>query len=419
MKKIFLFAITASLSLSAMSQSMKEIEKLVVLQKFQPAKQMIDQFLAVPANAEKADAWFYKGRVYNILGNDTALAWEAKYKLKDESFAAFKKYQELDKKQELLADEKHHSFLELYAAFYDIGADRYNADDPANSHTAFKKTLEVQDYILKNKYTYQEIQFGEFDTSLVMNIAVTADQSKNRAGAIPYFKMIADRGIGGPSNQQAYEIIINYLSNEGDTAQAISYIDKARKVYPTNSIWDDMDVKLSSGGSQEAMFAKYEDLIANNPKSFSLAYNYSVELFNALYSSKGEAPKDEMAAKKKLTEMLKKAIANDDGYTAQSLMANHLYNIFADYNQEFVKLTTSAADVKKKPELKKKMDDAGLAVVDPALAVLKAIEAMPEITNREKAQQKTFYAFLMDVYSITGDAKTAAEYEKLRKAVVM
>ncbi len=418
MKKIFLFAIIASLSMSAMSQSMKEIEKMVVLQKFDQAKTLIDQFLAVPANAEKADGWYYKGRIYNVLGNDTSLSSAAKFNMKEQAFDAFKKYQDLDQKQELLDDEKHHSFLELYAAFYDIGAARYNTQDPAGSHQAFKKALEVEELIVKNNYKYSEIEFGAFDTTLVMNVAVTADQAKNRAAAIPYFKMIADRGIGGASNQQSYEIVIDYLTKQGDTTQAVAYIDKARKVYPTNALWDDLEVKLSSG-NQSVMFAKYEDLIAKNPKSFPLAYNYAVEIYNSLYGSKGEAPKDEMAAKNKLTEILNIAVANDEGHDAQSLLTNHLYNVFADYNQEYNKLGTAAANAKKKAEVKKLMDAAGDAAIVPAKAVIKAVEAMPEITNREKAQKKTIYGFLVDIYSIKGDAKTSADYEALRKAVVM
>jgi hypothetical protein len=80
-----------------------------------------------------------------------------------------------------------------------------------------------------------------------------------------------------------------------------------------------------------------------------------------------------MAARK--TPGSKKLSLMIRGYAAQSLLANHFLQCLCRLQSEFVRLTTSAADVcKRKPELKK-MDNAGLAVVEPAL-VLKAIETL-------------------------------------------
>ena len=67
------------------------------------AKEKIDKVLADPKNANNANAWYYKGKVYAGLAlQDSAgtLAYDAQ----KEAYDAFVKYQQLDPKNILAAD---------------------------------------------------------------------------------------------------------------------------------------------------------------------------------------------------------------------------------------------------------------------------------------------------------------------------
>ena len=129
------------------------------------------------------------------------------------------------------------------------------------------------------------------------------------------------------------------------------FLIKARKIYPNDDYWIDAEIKLvSKKGDKTSLFAKYEDLIKQNPTNFVLPYNYAVELYNSLYG-KDASNAGDLAMSAKLTEITKLAIANEEKteITATMLMCNHLYNMSADLinNANNIK-GTKPEDVKKK-----------------------------------------------------------------------
>ncbi|RYE14167.1 MAG: SGNH/GDSL hydrolase family protein, partial [Sphingobacteriales bacterium] len=84
--------------------------------------------------------------------------------------------------------------------------------------------------------------------------------------------------------------------------------------------WTDIEMEaVRKKGDKPALFAKYEELIARNPSSYLLTYNYAIDLFNNIYVGDNKLA-DENAAKEKLTAVLKSAIANDKGIDATVLM---------------------------------------------------------------------------------------------------
>jgi hypothetical protein len=419
MKKIFIASALFIYCSSAFSQNFDEVNGLLGKKKLKEAKDAIDKIAADPKNADKYDTYYFKGRVYNSYSYDSALSKSERFKLKSDAFEAFMKNQQLDGKDMRMKVENYGSFLDLYGGFYDLGAQQFNEKDYPSAAAAFKKANDVEDYIISKGYTYNQITLHPLDTALVLNIAIASTQAKNEDDAVKYFRKLADANVSGKDNLEVYEYLAEYYAKKKDDASLQQMIDKGKKLYPQEGYWNDMEIKtVSASGDKEALYTKYEELIAKNPSDFNLTYNYAIELYNSLYSQDGLRPKDIPATKEKLTAALKAAIANDKGIDADILMVNHLYNWAADYstNASMVK-GNKPDDVKKKAELKassiKKMDEC----IPYAETALKYYDAQPTLKATQKAAFQNVLQFLSDMYNTKGDAKKAAEYDK-KKATI-
>jgi hypothetical protein len=401
-----------------MSQSLDDINKLMGDKKFSQAKVAIDKHMADPKNAAKSDAWYFKGRIYNSLSYDTTIPPIDAYNYKLEAFNAFKKTQELDKNDIRLKVEAYRSYLDLYLGLYDLGAKFYNNKDFKNAFNSFKNALEVKDFIMGKNYVFTEVKMNALDTSLVLNTGIAASQDKNDDMAVLYYRQLADANVSEKNFQEVYEYLADYYSKKGDAANLQAILDKGRKLYPQNEYWTDLEMEtVRKTGDKDALFAKYEKMIAANPSSFVLPYNYSIDLFNSLYA-KDAKPTDIVAAREKLTSVLKSAIANDKGIDATVLMTKHLYNVSSDLSiaANLIKGKTPE-DVKKKAamvaETIKKMDEF-LAYGQQVSAYF---DAQPSLKPVQKATYQELLSNMSEVYNYKKDPKKAAEADKKRSSL--
>lgn len=414
MKKVFTFFILATIAGSTMAQSVKDIDKFIVLGRWAEADAAVKAFMANPKTSAKPEGWYYRGAVDFTLSNDSALSVSQQLAKKTSSFDAYKKYQMMDDKAPNLAEEKYRPYLLLYAGFYDLGAATFNKKDFNNSFKSFSKALETEEYIVSKGYSYEEIKFAAFDTALILNTAIAASQAKDSISAIKLYSRFLDNSIGGEESMPVYEIVIDHYVKSKDAENANKYIKIAERVFPKNlDLWNEYEVKLIGKENKEALYAQYDKLLALDPNNFNIAYNYAVDLYNSLYAAGETRPADPAATKTKLTSLLKAAIISDKGIEATMLMTNHLFNITAEYSVD----ETSEKVPAKKIERKKKTIEAANAVIPYAEKVMTYLNAIAQPTSRQNADKKNVLGYLMDVYSLKGDNKKADEYDKLRRDV--
>jgi hypothetical protein len=420
MKKFFMLSVLSMYAIATYSQTLDEVNALMDKKKYSEAKTSIDKMLLDAKNTEKADVWYFKGRIYNSYSYDTSLTKEERSTLKTDAFAAFKKYQQMDSKDIRMKFENYGSYIDLYGGFYDLGAQQFNEKKYSEAANNFIRATEVESYILSKDYTYNQVTLHPLDTALVLNIGIASLQDKNKAQAIQYFKKLADANVSGKDYLEVYEYLADEYSKANDEANLQLILDKGRKFYPQDAgYWNDLEVKsVGSKGDKAALYAKYEEMMAKNPTDFTLAYNYSIELYNSLYSQDVPRPADIPATKDKLTTVLKSAIQNDPGIDADVLMVNHLYNDGADFttNASLVK-GTKPTDLKKKADLKasaiKKMDEC----IPYIEAAVKYYQGQTVLKATQKATFQNMYSYLVDIYNLKGDAKKAAEYQKLKSTI--
>ena len=416
MKKFLMLSVLVVLATaSAFAQSIDDIDKLYNKQKYKEARESVDKYLAVEKNASNADGWYYKAKIYNALSYDSTLAKAEVYDLKSAAFDAFKKNQVLDTKDIRLKLEGYKSYLDLYYGMYDLAANQFNKKDFESSLNSFKKAGDIKDYILSKNYVYTEATLAPFDTSLVLNTAVAATQAKKMDDAVMYYNKLADKSVAGPDYIQVYAFLLDDYAKAKDMTNFNRIITKARSLYPTDPYWDETEIAMIDRSTDKtALYAKYDELMAKNPDNYSLGYNYAVEYYNSLYGNDVK-PKDEAAAKAKLTTILKSTIKNDKGIDATVIMANHLYNVAADYSSAASLIKgTKPEDIKKKAELKKQAMTYMDETIPYAQAALKYLSEQPKLKPQQQSNQKIMADYLIDIYGMKNDKAKVAEYEKLK-----
>ena len=420
MKKFIPMMVLVFSMLAGSSQSTENIRKMINDKKFADAKTAIDKFMADPKNANSAEGWYLKGRTYNAVSDEASTPLADKYQLKVDAYEALKKSQQLDPKETMMKLEQYISYLSLYYGLYDVGAGFFNDKNFNSSFESFKKALEVEDYIKAKGYTYDQAKFPAFDTSLITNIAIAANQAKNKTEAVNYYRKITDAGIGGESARDAYEFLVDYYNRADDAANLNALLVKAKALYPTYNYWNEVELdRIQKSGDEQALFAKYESMLEKDPNNFPLAYNYSVELYNKVWGKGASEKTADAATKAKLVSALQKAIAADQGIDATMLMTNHLYNEASDLTNAAASIKGSKPeDVKKKAAIKaegnKKMDET-ISYADKVVAYYEPKVA--ELKPGQMANYKIVLSYLADIYGLKGDAKKAAEYEKKKAAL--
>ena len=405
-------------SISSIGQSLDDINNMMGKQQFREAKTGIDKFLADPKNSAKSDAWYYKGRVYNSLSYDKATPRDEAYTLKLQALEAFKKTQQLDTKDIRLQVEGYKSYLDIYYGLFDLGANFYNEKSFDKAYDAFRNALDLKDFILAKKYDFPGSTLYPLDTALVLNTAIAAMQSKNDSGAVMYYRKLVDGNVSGESYKDVYEYLADYYMKKGDAANFKTIIEKGKKYYPESEFWVSLELEsMRKNVDQAQLFAKYDEMIVQNPTNFVVPYNYAIELFNSIYG-KDAKPADEKVAKEKLTATLKKAISNDKGKDATVLMTKHLYNVSSDMSiaASLVK-GTKPEDVKKRADLvaqtKVQMDE----FLDYAKLAVAYYETLPTLKPVQKATYQELLTNMSENYNYKKDIKSAAEIDKKKAAL--
>lgn len=413
MKRYFLLLFFFFSGTCLFAQSLDQIYLLMVKKDFIGAKDGIDKFLSQPKNQNKQDALYYKGLIYSNYSWDEKLSPEEAFKLNMEAYDSYKKFLSMKPKDSMLNSE----FLNIYEGFFNSGIKQFNAKSYEASLVSFKSALEVKNLIIEKKYTYENKKFTPLDTLLVNYTGTAAVQAKKEEEAISYFRMITDANVSGGDYQSVYEYLADYYSKNDKEKEMNEILEKGRRLYPGNDFWAQIDLAYTEKkGDEKATMAKYEQLIAGNPGNFALLYDYSVLLYNTIYTGEKKHP-DDALLKEKLTRNLQEAIKADTGIDATMLMATHLFSLASEYSSEASMIKgTKPEDAKKKKEmnaLANKYMDEFLPYADKYLNFL---DAKPSLKPGQKANYRNMASNVSEVYSVKGNTKKADEYEKKKAA---
>lgn len=406
------------------SQDLDDIKKYIYLNQFDKAKPEIDKYLSNPKNAAQATAWYYKAYAYGNLSRQAGKTAAESRALSQEAFDAIKKYRELDSKAPLTTEENNSTIYNLYYGLYDQAIKMYNAKDYESSWNFFKKTLEVHDYVYSNNLNGPNgLKFSAHDTDIVWNLAVLSNELKKTDpgkanDALIYYQRIADADLGDEKYAEAYDELLKKYRKEGNKEMFAKYIAQAKKHYSSDPYWEAMEVEFALKGLEnEELFKAYEELTTSHPNSYMVHFNYGYELSKFIYSQDAKG-KDLSGYKKRIPELLQKAIAINSTIDANMLMANFYYNTSFDILDDANKIKgTKPEDVKKKNDL---LASSKSTMSDCIPYGEKAVELLSKLTTykeSDKINYKQVLDILSTAYKQKGDLKKSEEYLKKKAEV--
>lgn len=396
-------------------RSLSQIGALVGKENYSEAKKAIDLYLSMQQNQNSAEAYYYKGRIYNSLSRVLGINKMDAYHYKLTAFNAFIKNQALDPLELRMKSEFYKSFLDLYLGFYDLGAQFFNVKSYSNAYKSFSKAQGVENFILSKNYVYKEFKLNTLDTALVMNIAASSLQASDTINAVKNYRRITDAEIVDSDYERVYEFLAGYyLGINDNNAQAI--LSKAKAAYPNNPFWNAVELKqFLKNGDKKSMFQQYEELYNRNPGNYANTYNYAVELFNSLWVE--ENNNRDINISLILISILKSAIAVDPGVDANILLNNHLFNVAADYSTKAalinVTKTTNPDELKKKKEFIALTISYMNQLIPYGEKIIKFYSEKETLTTKQKISYKQTAGYLSDAYKVKDDLKKSEHYDKI------
>ncbi|MGZ8536978.1 MAG: hypothetical protein ACXWV9_01890, partial [Flavisolibacter sp.] len=308
MRKFLLSVFLIAISHCIFSQTIKDVQEKISKGKYDEAKPMIDSILAKPQNQSDPNGWYYKGKIYAELARLDSTG-SLNYDAGKLAFDAFKKYQELDKQNVMMALDQNVSLFKLYDLFYNQGIKLYNIKDYGNAYAKMKVALDIQDYISKKSFSYNGFSFPALDTQLVNLTASSAYLAKNDDQAMPLWARLAEARISDKDFKDIYALLAEYYNKKNDEAKAEKFLKYGNEIYGDTDFWRSVEYDLTKPGKDTSKrFARYEQMIKKYPDHFPYIMDYAIEQFNYTYSNDTK-PLDYTARQEKLNETLKKALA--------------------------------------------------------------------------------------------------------------
>jgi hypothetical protein len=415
MKKLFFALFALFFAAGSIAQNLEDINEMLVLRKLKDAKAGIDKYLLNPKKANDSEGWYMKGRVYNAFARDSSISNKEKYELTNAAVEAFKKTQELDKKDVRMKEENNVSYFEAYIMYYNLGISNFNVKDYEGAFQAFRSTNDLKDFLISRKYSYDQISLVPFDTAMIINIAICAKNANREAEFLSYYSKIPEANIGGREYKEIYQFLLEHYIEKQNELAFQELLKKSKVIYPGDETWIDLEIKYADKkGGKAAVTAKYEEILKEYPTNFVLHYNYAVELYNNLYGKDAQNAGD-TAMVSKLTTLLKKTIEieSKEDVSSLSLMCKHLYNRSSDL------LSASAAIKGPNPEnLKKKaaLKAEAMKFVDQCITyaetAINAYESLSKKTLMQKADYRIILGYLSELYGLKKNQPKVDYYEK-------
>jgi tetratricopeptide (TPR) repeat protein len=236
-----LWGILSLIAFTTSAQDLQTVQRSIASNDYLSAKKQIDSFFNDKKNSDEAAAWYYKGRVYTEVVRQHD---KSNYRILQEAFKAYKRYQELDSENRLMQLNDNVDLFQLYDLCYNTAADFYNEKDYDLAYNHFKIALDVEEYISQKGFSFQGKKFPLLDTSLINLTGSAAYLSNKEEEAIPYFERLANAKISGDDYKGVYALLYQHYTKKKDQEKAAKYLAAGKELFPDNQYW--MKIELGN-----------------------------------------------------------------------------------------------------------------------------------------------------------------------------
>lgn len=412
MRKLIFFAFMVASSFTLYAQSLEDVQEKVNKGKYDEAKEKIDKLLLESKGQKNPNAWYYKGIVYYNLSLDSN---RTDQDYRQAAFDAFKKYYDMDPKNVMGMLEQNARLFQLYDGYYNAGIRYFNNKNFEGSFKNFSNALAVANFINERKFTYSNFTLPALDTNLILNVAAAASKANMTDSSMAYYKRLADARLSAPDYIEVYQLLIDYYNKKNDAANRAKYLAIGKELYPANDYWFDLDLSPLNEDKPK-LIAKYEELLAANPGSYYLAYNYAVELFNYLYAN-DKKPADAASWEPKVEGAIANAVKIKSGPDGNLLMVRYLSEkVYKLEDESRLIKGTKPEDVKKRQAIIAQTNAMWDKLAPFAQEAFVGYTTKSELKGYEKGNLKFISNVLIDYYmDHKKDAAKAKVYQDKMK----
>jgi hypothetical protein len=413
MKKYLLCCIAAGSILSAQAQDVKKVKGLLEKNNMADAKTMIEQVLANPKSQKNVEAWYLKTKIYSTISADPAMRGQFP-DTRMPAFESLKKMMELDSNQSkmLLTLDNFKPAYDLYTGGFQQGADLYNAEKYNDALTVFREVATVGEYIYGRGWGLFKL-----DTTITYYSALAAMNAKKEDEAIGYFKRLADANVsGGTEYSTPYRFLAKHYFDKKDEANMTKYVNAGLALYPKDDYMPLLLVDFyREKGDKPALYAKFDELLVQNPNNFDMSMEYANELFGETHVSElSKKPANYDANCAKIEMLYRKAgEIKPESVDPKLSLGKHFYNQMLLRDEEASKIKGA------KPEDVKKRNDVNalsVAMADKAIVpleeVFKYYDSMGKLKVGEKSNFKSSCSLLTYCYEKKKDKAKVDFYQK-------
>lgn len=420
MKKI-IFAGLFSLMISGLfAQDIKKVKSYLDAKQPDKAKTEVDAYVA--KNPTDPYGLYLKSKVYIALAADSQFKTSVP-DAREQAFESFKKAIEIDKENKLilyLTQDRYKPIFDLYTGYYDAGAAAFNSGATSGNKadfdqalTLFKNSDMVGRYIFSKKWALSEL-----DTQLVLTIGKAAINAGKKEEAITWLKKLADANITGTFNdktsyQLPYQWLSFYYKEAKDDANFLKYISLGKKNYPKDDYFDAVMLDYYRDKKDyDALFKKYDEMVAAYPDSVQYHFNYANEAFIYVYNSDaGTKINNKEALLKNVSAELQKVLAvKPNDLNTNWLLGQYYYNAGIDLKELANAIRgTKPEDVKKKADLNAQAKDLFNKAIPYADKALSSFEG----TNKksDKSKYKSIVDLMQRIYTSLNQADKVKIYQ--------
>ncbi len=322
-----LFCIVFSFAIqTGHAQFYEHFRTLLVGKKYKAAKDTLDKLMLQPINKKNKDLLYMSALADNFYSREVKDLKQSE-NLKTAAFHSFKACLEIDPTYKQMALDDNKYLFDVYSGLFQLGGNWFKQQAYEKAYAVYVKAHDVQQFIYFKGLSFKNYKFKSMDTVLIQNLALSARLGLMQKEAVANYQRLADAKIGGKGFLEVYQYLCDIYRKQKNEIAFNKVLATARKLYPENGFWDDAALDyITPTATRKELFAKYQELIADNPNSFSVCYNYCSELYNTIYTA--NIPTEEKNDyKARLDKYLAQAIAlQKNSAQADLLQARHLYN---------------------------------------------------------------------------------------------
>lgn len=409
-----LFTFLAAVGLMTVNaQNLNKIKDALAAKKIIEAKGMVETLLASPKNQKNPEILYLKGKVLSAIAAD-ATERKAMPEARLQALDAFKKSLEADKNQAtlFLTVDNYQPVFSLYASGFEEGAGYYNEEKYNEALATFKTTGVIGDYIFSQGWGLYQL-----DTTLIYYMGLASINAKKEDEAISYFAKLADANVGGGTEMSTpYRYLAKHYYDKKDDANINKYINAGLKLFPKDDYLPLLALDYARDkGDAAGILKKFEELLAINPESFDITFEYAGELFSETHvAESSKRPADYKEKCKKIEDLYNKALTlKPESYETMLSLGKHFYNQLLFIEEDIYKVRgTKPEDVKKKAELQAYMDELIVKTIPPLEKVFTHFDTMGKLKVGERSNFKSACTLLNYCFDKKKDKAKADFYQK-------